>query len=525
MVGGALELYADYVTNYNKMQDATVWCTSDNSKYQVEIEKLFDVMQIEEKIFDWAWTIGTYGDLFVKLNAAPGVGVVSIEDDDHPINISRVDTNGVLVGFYRTPMSGVTAAEEKLAPPWMFSHFRVLGVKRRRPIYGDPLMSEFRTIHILAPDKRRVTSKYGNSLISNALVLYKRLRLTEDSLLLARITRGLHRYIYKIAVDPDTTNIEAVNVLVEKYASILKKARAFDTRSNSPYYDEKWNPMTALEDIFIPVFGETNNVDVMEIGGKPDIKWIADVEELRNQLACALRCPLSLLGGYVQEASGALGAEAIEKLDIRFARNARRLQRALIEGITRIVQIHLAYMGMDPSLDLFTIHMSETSTAEEEALRETLDTSIDVIDRMFDLVDKAVGEGGDKEVDKVELLNFLNQKFVKLGDFDINDFLKKREEEGVPVEGEEAAGLAGPRRGKIEGEEKFPQYEVPLEEEPSPEEVEAAPAPEHIIIRNYDLKALTPIKENIEKWKEQWGNCMVSITDGGSNDEKKEDAA
>ena len=278
----------------------------------------------------------------------------------------------------------------------------------------------------------------------------------------------------------------------------------------------------SLEDIFIPVFGETNNLEFMEVGGKPDIKWIADVEELRNQLACALRCPLSLLGGYVQEASGALGSEAIEKLDIRFARNARRLQRSLIEGITRIVQIHLAYMGMDPDLKLFTVHMSETSTAEEESLRETLDSGIDIIDRMFDLVDKAVGETGDKEVDKVELLNFLNQKFVKLGDFDINDYLKEREG-GVPVEGEEGAmgGPAGPRMGKIEGEDKFPQYQVPLEEEPEVEEEEPL-GPESVRVRNYDLKAMLPIKENIEKWNTNWKNCKVcvkeaAVENGSSN--------
>lgn len=102
-MGASVELFADFVTTYSPLHNATVWITSENKKYETELNGLLETIQIEEKIFDWAWTTGAFGDHFVKVNAIPGVGVVSVEDDEHPINISRVD-NKVLVGFFKTPL-------------------------------------------------------------------------------------------------------------------------------------------------------------------------------------------------------------------------------------------------------------------------------------------------------------------------------------------------------------------------------------------------------------------------------------
>jgi len=235
--------------------------------------------------------------------------------------------------------------------------------------------------------------------------------------LLARLTRGIIRYIWKLKVD--STNMEAVAEVVDQTATLLKRARAIDISSTSPNYDSKSNQMASVEDIFVPVWGDTGDLTFDKVGGEADIRWIVDVEELRNELACALRCPLSLLGGFVQEAAGSLGAQAIEKLDIRFARSARRLQRAIINGVTRLCQIHLAYINMDPDTTLFTVNMSETSTAEEEALKSSLDTGADVVSKMLDMLDGIEG------IDKVSVINYLNQKILKLEDFELSNFMKQ----------------------------------------------------------------------------------------------------
>jgi len=420
LVGAAIELYADYCTCYSSLHNASVWITSEAPKYQKELTKMLDRIGTEEKIFDWAWTTGAYGDLFVKINGIPGLGVISVNDSDHPLNVSRVDHEGVLIGFYQTPQGQFGGGERELQPPWEFSHFRLLGAKKKRPMYGDPMYAEFRTMHLLiGTSTRQVTTRYGTSLILNGLPVYKRLRLAEDSLLLARLTRGIIRYLWKLKVD--STNLEAVGELVDQYASLIKRARALDTSVGSPYYDSKSNVMGVMEDLFVPVWGEVGDLTYDKIGGEVDIKWIVDIEELRNQLACALRTPLSLLGGFVEEASGALGSDSIEKLDIRFARSSRRLQRALKQGIKRICQVHLAYMNMDPDPSLFEVEMSETSTAEEAELKEALDSGTDVVQAILDLVQDI------PSINKKKVINYLNQKVLKLEDFDLDNFIDSKE--------------------------------------------------------------------------------------------------
>lgn len=508
MIGPAMELYADYATNYNQIHGASVWITSENPIYQRMLSKLLDDVGIEERIFDWGWTIGSYGDLFVKLDGQPGLGITSIDDHDHPINTSRIDVNGALVGFYKTPQGTTQGGNsQELIPPWEYVHFRLLGAKKKRTVYGDPNYSEFQTSYLMTgSSNRQVSSKYGTSLLINAIAPYKRLRLAEDSLLMARLTRGIIRYVWKLKVD--SGNAESVNELITQVVGMLKKARALNTSATDPNFDSKFGPLSSVEDILIPVWGDVGDLDYSKIGEDADIRWIADVDNLRDQLACALRVPLSVLGGYVQEASGQLGSQAIEKLSVEFAHSARRLQRALKAGIKRICQVHLAYMDMDPDPRLFEVNMSETSTAEEESLRESMDAGVDVIDKMVELAVKA-----DPTVDKVGLVNYFNQKLLKLEDFDLKDFHQSDIADEFDVNGE-LLPMEEPTPGARMPE--TPEVGIPEEEVEVPESV-------YHPIRGSDLMSFLPgggtrassvLNERFEaNWKSTYEGTKISTED------------
>ncbi len=465
-VGAAVELYANVASTYNPIRNATVWVTSDSDTYEQELNGLLDRIGIEEKIHDWAFTVAGYGDLFMEVNGVPGLGIVNIDDGMHPMTISRVDYNGVLVGFYKSPQGQANDNQKAdLIPPWRYVHFRLLGAKRKRPRFNDPGYTEMRQIHLITgADTKQLTTRYGTGITVNALPAYKRLRLAEDSLLLARVTRGIIRYIWKMKVDMN--NAEAVSALMDQYAALITHARSIDTRENSPGFDSKQNPLTVIEDIFVPVWGTADDLKYEKIGGEADIRWIVDVDNLRQQLAFSLATPPALGGAYVQEASGSLGSEAIGKLDIRFSRSARRIQRALIAGITRLCQIHLAYKGMDPDQDLFQVHMSETSNAEEEQLRKNLETGL----RTFSQFRKAVKGVMGRKLDPQKLWDYYNDKILKLEDFHLEDMLKsaevlQKEEEMerqrmAQQQAEQAAKGSPPEEGAKGGEGK-PQGATP----------------------------------------------------------------
>src|SRR5665213_2017776 len=268
LMSAACVAFADTACQRSPLHGSTVWVTSDNREYRYQLEKMLDVINIEEVIYDWAWTTAAFGDLFVEVFGEPGVGIVCVNDDNHPINVSRVDHNGRLVGFFQTPLGYATTDTRKLLAPWDQVHFRLLGAKKRRPMYQDQQYSEFRTISIMTPDARRLTSKYGTSILADALPIWKRLRLAEDSIMMARIMKSPQRFLFKVVIPEDNANAEAVAQLVDQYQNEIKRSRALNTDPNNPNYVDRFNAMAGAEDLIFPVWGQANNLTVETLGGE-----------------------------------------------------------------------------------------------------------------------------------------------------------------------------------------------------------------------------------------------------------------
>jgi len=507
LMGSSVEYFSDVASAFSTIHNATAWVTADNRTYERELNEFLETIGIEEKIYDWTWTVAMYGDLFVEIQGAPGIGITSINDSEHPLHVSRVDDNGTLVGFYQTPYANVqqNASGVELLPPWKYAHFRLLGARKRRAYYETNSNSSYNAVSILSPDKRRITTRYGTSILTNALPSYKRLRLAEDSLLLARLTRGILRYIYKVKVSG--SNIDAVGSIIDEYVTTLKRGRGLDTSASGANFDSTFNPMVNTEDIIVPVWDDVNDLQIEEVGGKTDIKWITDIEELRKQTATSLRLPLGLLGGFADEATGTMGGTSLERLDIRFARTARQLQRAIRDGLKRMCQVHLAFLGMDPDPGLFEVQMTETSTAEEEEIKEALDTSVDVAGKFMEMFDNIAEKTG-KKFDKIKIFEYLNTKLFKLSDFNLNDFIIM-DDAAFGVD-EESAVPAGPTNfggddefGDFGGDMEEPGLEEPELDVESPEEeeleVESRERLYDKIMTNLDFNAMLPTDSSIDE--------------------------
>ena len=309
--------------------------------------------------------------------------------------------------------------------------------------------------------------------------------------------------------------------------------------TNNPSYNSKFSAMANIEDIIIPVWGDVNQVDVEKLGGEVDIKWIEDILLLTKQLSTALAIPLPLLAGYAQEANGGIGQNSLEKLDIRFARQARRVQRAVISGLTRLAQIHLAYQGINPDPNFFTIHMSETSTAEELELQDALDKGLDVTGKAMDMFERVLGP----DLDKIAAMEYLNEKFLKLSDLELDKIMLKGNPNAFSVPaGEDTLGGGGstggsssfgsaPATGSDSGN-PFAEHATTGEdvagstEEPSTKPEEGEPNkgdesgtedkeeenPFHENLNISDLHSLTPLLESRKSWEETWGKTVVKIT-------------
>ena len=871
LMSAACVSFADSACQRSPLHGSTVWVTSENREYRYQIEKMLDVINIEECIYDWAWTTAAFGDLFVEVFGEPGVGIICVNDDNHPINVSRVDHNGRLVGFFQTPLGYATTDTRKLLAPWDQVHFRLLGAKKRRPLYQDQQYSEFRTISIMTPDARRLTSKYGCSILADALPIWKRLRLAEDSIMMARIMKSPQRFLFKVVIPEDNANAEAVAQLVDQYQNEIKRSRALNTDPNNPNYVDRFNAMAGAEDLIFPVWGQANNLTVETLGGEclrgdvriqmldgtsptikemtdsksqyigkdiyacnkegevvgrriknvlmtrpqtnfvrvtldsgefvdctpdhpfmlrngefkhaelllpgeslmplytrssenpktlgyeevyvpktgkyrlthrvvamdlladeyerkyselvetsiedylvihhkdfnkrnndssnlqwmgeaehwgyhaslisqlnlqregktyeemygaqkaaeikekigkgstatnnrrwaemskedrsqwfeekirpvrkdivhqpdcgcnwcvaergesnafnevkevtckhcgehlgnvkqsvyanhvrwscsgspvevlnhkvvsverldiiedaydlviegardqnggpehcfalacgvfvhnTDIRWIVDVDKLEDQLITALKVPKQLLAGYSGEGGGGFdGGTALERMDIRFARQARRVQRSLIAGITRMAQIHLAWQGMDPDLNLFQIHMCEASSAEEVELQDALGKSVDATRGLYDMLVEMVGV----DLDKKKLLEYFNEKFFKLSDLNLDELYMKGDPSKLVGDARDlpAPGEPSPAGGTED------LGEIPAPEEGAPEVPEEAPEEGNNVfqesrreqLRISDLSSALPNGKSQELWEATWRDKPVTVVE------------
>jgi hypothetical protein len=175
--------------------------------------------------------------------------------------------------------------------------------------------------------------------------------------------------------------------------------------------------------------------------------------------------------------------------------------------------------------------MNETSTAEEESLRESLDAGVDVVSKAI-----AMAEEADPEIDKIEVGNYFIQKLLRLEDFDLRDFHLKKAEKIRLENQEEIEGLEGPGPEAPEGEEAPEGAETPTEvPESRGRKRESTTDPERYIpVRGSDLMSFLPgggenasslLNERFEeKWKSLYQDSTVkavNLNETGSSPSPK----
>jgi len=421
LVAGALELYVDACCGLSPTNNRITWATAEGDmKVENTLNQMLEELYVDERIRDWAGQEVMFGDFFVEAIGREGIGVAYLDDNIHPADIERIDINGRLEGFVRTGLyterSQYTA---DLEAPWKYVHFRIFGITRKvlntaLGIFGEPGKMFSLERERMGERKFRITTKYGTSLLVPAIPVYKRLKLAEDSIMLSRITRGVLWYLYKIKISGG--NMDQAAEIVNEYAEYLKRyiSQGLDTTEGQQLWRDKFQPILGqVEDVFVPESDDIS-LSMEKMGGEPDIKAIVDIDMLTNQLLGALRVSKSMLG-ITDDLPSSIGEGAANRISINFAKNAQRVQTGLRQGLKRLGQIHLAYRNMNPDPTRFEINFAEISSAEEEELKNALNSGVDVVDKLMAIFKEHV-----PNLDSLDMLNYLNDKVLKLNDLDFD---------------------------------------------------------------------------------------------------------
>ena len=368
-ISSALDILSDDATQADS-DGVIIHVNSASQKVVSIVSEFIEEFELEDKISKWARAVAKYGDLFIKVEGDLGKGVSYVNDTIYPSMIDRKDLNGKLMAFTNSQNSVFTT--DDLYTPWEFIHFRHKG-----DIYKEE-SSNARLGMLNDNYATNLNSAYGQSILRPAIKVYAQLRFVENMILLSRLTNSIRRNIFLINVGDVTPEKAFENI--KNYANLLKKD--INLNIEEGIYSSARHTVNYDEDIFLPIGDPQNDVRIEQVGGEANIGEQYDLEYLLNKLFSALKIPKAYLN-YEQD----LNARAtLVQLDIRYARSVSQLQHTLVSGLRRLINIHLAYLGLNPDeLDL-EITLTTVSAIDEDARMEQEQKQVGVANDMWNLI-------------------------------------------------------------------------------------------------------------------------------------------
>ena len=409
-ISSALDILSDDATQADS-DGVIIHIKSESSKILNLVYEFIEEFELEEKISKWARATAKYGDLFVKVEGEYGAGVTYINDSIYPGIIDRRDLNGKLVAFANN--QNTVYSNNDIYAPWEFVHFRHKG-----DIYKEE--SNYARLGISKDTfDKNLTSAYGQSILRPAIKVYAQLRFVENMLLLSRLTNSIRRNIFLI--NTGEVSPEKAFETIANYARLLKKD--INLNIEDGIYNASKHTINYDEDIFIPVGDPQNDVRIESVGGEVNISEQYDLEYLLNKLFASLKIPKAYLN-YEQDLNA---RSTLIQLDIRYARSVSQLQHTLVSGIRRLINIHLAYLGLNPEeLDL-EITLTPVSSIDEEAKVEQLQNKITAARDTWDLVTSMKDSlGEESEMDVQAIAEHIMSNYLEL-DAELIDKAFKRE--------------------------------------------------------------------------------------------------
>lgn len=337
-ISATLDIMMEESTTINdKGRVLNVYSNSKRVKTILE-DLFFNRLDIHTTLPMWTRNTCKYGDNFVYLNIDDERGVIGARQlPNFEIERREGDLYGRIMNTSQSGKDGdqkvkyVWRGKDIEFNSWQIAHFRLLGDDRRLP--------------------------YGTSVLEKARRIWKQLILSEDAMLIYRVTRAPERRVYKIYVG--NIDDEDVPSYVDEIANRFKRTPITDPKTGQ--VDLQYNQMANDQDFFIPVRSEDAPNPIDTLPGASNLDQIADIEYLQRKLFTALRVPKSFLG--FEDAMG--DGKNLALQDIRFTRTVNRIQQSMIMELNKIAILHLFLLGLEDELDNFTLTLNNPSTQAE----------------------------------------------------------------------------------------------------------------------------------------------------------------
>ena len=331
-ISAALDVYSEESTTPDK--DGHILKIYSESKRikSVLIDLFNNKLDINTNLAMWTRNTCKFGDNFVYIKLDPEKGIVGCQQLPN-IQIERLEKGmRFQPDKYSQEMENdalkfVWKEKNMEFNTWEVAHFRILGDDRKLP--------------------------YGTSMLEKARRIWKQLLLSEDAMMIYRVSRAPERRVFKVFVG--NMDDKDVDPYVQRVANKFKRDQIADPQTGN--VDMRYNQLAVDQDYFIPVRDAAATNPIETLPGGTNLSEIADIEYIQKKLVTALRIPKAYLG--FEEAIG--DGKNLSLLDIRFARTINRIQKSMIAELNKIAIIHLFLLGFEDELTNFTLSLHNPS--------------------------------------------------------------------------------------------------------------------------------------------------------------------
>lgn len=468
-----------------------VWAEAENGRISEYVNWLLDTLNVDKHIYKWAYCLGTYGDVYLRLFRQSDVSDDLLFNNDNiknrklneakePVNedvvlkaysasdkyipyVKMVDNPGEMFDLQKF---GKTHGYIKAAPSVMnystdelyayltrykmkqsevevydalsFVHGCLESTNQRQPEtvdifldkYGDEVNSD------------SLTSSYevkrGQSMLYDAFRNWRELSLLEMSALLNRLTRSAVVRILNIDVG-DMPKNQIENYLRRLKEKIEQKAAV---NTSDPGSMNEYNINGPIENtIYVPTHEGKGAINAATIGGDFDPKSLVDLEYFKNKLYGSLRVPKQYFN-ETDDSTGFNSGSSLTIISAQYGKSIRKNQNVLCQMIADLVNLFLIDRGLDNYVNKFTIRMQAPITQEILDRRADNDNRLDYINNIMNQMDIIEDPIIKLKVYRTLIAQVINDpSIVNILQGYIDDLEKKKDAEaaGTSVAGEETS--------------------------------------------------------------------------------------
>lgn len=423
IIQSALELYADDSTQLDTNTKRVVEVASKDKTLQKDLEAFLESIEIEDRIWTWAYDLAKNGDVFLK-----------VHNSKSEVEERNLHSNAMNEDYMEPSVRNLESAREEILRDKKFrisevedpSEVMDLWLDGERVAYAEEyrreeayqvvrgslnlyIVPKDRYVHMMIrssskTDKididrsgeidengNQVFDRYsvlrGTSMLEGVRSIYRILQLLEDSLLSAKISKAEFTRVFNIEVGDDTPG--RTTETVNRVKNLFDNKASFNKYTGRYTSNKQYRPVG--DPVFNPVRNGKGSISHEDIGGNLEVKDITDLDYFNNKFFAGLKIPKAYLG-FEESLPGGLGDNTLSRLDIRYSRSVRRIQKPLIQGIKDLCILWGESNNRVIKDTDFDIIIQAPSSSEELSRLAELDMRVNSIDRVASSISGIIGE-------------------------------------------------------------------------------------------------------------------------------------